>query len=58
VQQPYEWGAQGAKLIADYLKGDKSGVPADGIKIIPGLTLTKDNVDQFQADFQKKLAGG
>ena len=58
VQQPYEWGAQGAKMIADYLKGDKSGVPADGIKIIPGLTLTKDNVDQFQADFQKKLAGG
>jgi ribose transport system substrate-binding protein len=57
VQQPYEWGAQGAKLIAAYLNGDKSGVPADGIKIIPGLTLTKDNVKQFQEDFQKKLAG-
>ena len=24
---------------------------------IPGLTLTKDTVKQFQADFQKKLAG-
>jgi len=58
VQQPYEWGAQGVELIADYLKGDKSGVPADGIKIIPGLTLTKDTVKQFQVDFQKKLAGG
>lgn len=58
VQQPYEWGAQGAKLIANYLKGDKSGIPADGIVIIPGLTITKDNVDSFQADFQKKLAGG
>jgi ribose transport system substrate-binding protein len=58
VQQPYEWGAQGAKLIADYLNGEKSGVPADGIKIIPGLTLTKDNVKQFQEDFQKKLSGG
>jgi ribose transport system substrate-binding protein len=57
VQQPYEWGAQGAKLIAAYLNGDKSGIPADGIKIIPGLTLTKDNVKQFQEDFQKKLAG-
>jgi ribose transport system substrate-binding protein len=58
VQQPYEWGAQGAKLIAAYLNGDKSGVPADGIMIIPGLTLTKDNVKQFQEDFQKKLSGG
>ncbi|HWA20584.1 MAG TPA: sugar-binding protein [Devosia sp.] len=58
VQQPYEWGYQGAHLIADYLKGDKSKIPADGIIIIPGLTITKDNVDAFQADFQKKLAGG
>jgi len=58
VQQPYEWGYQGSKLIAAYLKGDKSGIPADGIIIIPGLTITKDNVDSFQADFQKKLAGG
>jgi len=58
VQQPYEWGIQGAKLIAAYLKGDKSGIPADGIDIIPGLTLTKDNVAKFQEDFKKKLAGG
>jgi ribose transport system substrate-binding protein len=57
VQQPYEWGAQGAKLIAAYLKGDKSGVPEDGIMIIEGLTLTQDNVEAFQADFQAKLAG-
>jgi ribose transport system substrate-binding protein len=56
VQQPYEWGYQGSKLIANYLKGDKSGVPADGIIIIPGLSITKDNVDQFQADLQAKLA--
>jgi len=58
VQQPYEWGYQGSKLIAAYLKGDKSGIPADGIIIIPGLTITSENVDAFQADFQKKLAGG
>ena len=48
--------AKGA--VADYLKGDKSKIPADGVMIIPGLTLTKDNVKQFQEDFQKKLAGG
>ena len=56
VQQPYEWGYQGSKLIAGYLAGDKSGVPADGIIIIPGLTITTDNVDQFQSDLQAKLS--
>jgi ribose transport system substrate-binding protein len=58
VQNPYEWGIATAKLIAAYLKGDKSGVPADGIMVIPGVSLTKDNVEQFQVDFQKKLNGG
>lgn len=56
VQQPYEWGYQGSKLIAGYLGGDKSGVPADGIIIIPGLTITSENVDQFQSDLQAKLS--
>ena len=27
VQQPYEWGYQGMKLMAKYLEGDKSGIP-------------------------------
>jgi len=58
VQNPYEWGIQSAHLIADYLNGDKSKIPADGVMIIPGVTLTKDNVKQFQEDFKKKLAGG
>ena len=56
VQQPYEWGYQGSKLMANYLKGDKSGIPADGIIIIPGLSITTENVDAFQADLQAKLA--
>jgi ribose transport system substrate-binding protein len=58
VQQPYEWGYQGAHLIAKYLNGDKADIPADGIIIIPGLTLTQDNVKQFEEDFKKKLSGG
>ncbi len=28
VQQPFEWGYQGMKLMAKYLEGDKSVVPA------------------------------
>ena len=55
VQQPFEWGYQGMKLLAKFVSGDKSGIPADGIIIIPGIVITKDNVDQFQADFQAKL---
>jgi ribose transport system substrate-binding protein len=58
VQNPYDWGAKGAHLIAAYLNGDKSGIPADGVIIIPGLTLTQDNVKAFEEDFKKKLAGG
>ena len=57
VQQPFEWGYQGSKLIASYLAGDKSGVPADGIIIIPGIQVTPENVAQFQADLEAKLAG-
>jgi len=55
VQQPFEWGYQGMKLLAAVVNGDKSGLPANGIMIIPGIVITKDNVDQFQADFQAKL---
>ncbi len=55
VQQPFEWGYMGMKLLAAFVGGDKSGIPADGIIIIPGIVITKDNVDQFQADFEAKL---
>jgi ribose transport system substrate-binding protein len=57
VQQPFEWGYAGSKLIADYLAGKKDGIPGDGIIIIPGLQVTPENVAQFQADLQEKLAG-
>jgi ribose transport system substrate-binding protein len=57
VQQPFEWGYQGSKLIANHLAGDSSGIPADGVIIIPGLKVTQENVAEFQADLQAKLAG-
>lgn len=55
VQQPYEWGYQGMKLLASYVKGDKSKIPDNRLIIVPGIVVTKANVDQFQADFQAKL---
>src|SRR6185369_17277241 len=47
VQQPFEWGYQGMKLMAKYLEGDKSGIPANGVIIVPGKVIDKSNVDDF-----------
>jgi ribose transport system substrate-binding protein len=55
VQQPFEWGYQGMKLMAKYLEGDKSGVPANGVIIVPGKVIEKSNVDQFMADMKQML---
>ena len=49
VQQPYEWGYQGMKLMAKYLEGDKSMIPADQLIIVPTGVLDKSNVDAFLA---------
>jgi ribose transport system substrate-binding protein len=57
VQQPFEWGYQGMKLMAAYLNGDKSGVPADGLIIIPTKVIDKSNVDQFSADLKAMIGG-
>ena len=57
VQQPFEWGYQGMKLMAAYLNGDKSGVPADGLIIVPTKVIDKSNVDQFSADLKAMIGG-
>jgi ribose transport system substrate-binding protein len=53
VQQPFEFGYQSVKLMAQLAKGDKSGLPKDGILYIPHIVITKDNVEEFH----KKLNG-
>jgi ribose transport system substrate-binding protein len=55
VQQPFEWGYQGMKLMARYLEGDKSGIPADGLIIVPTKVIDKSNVDQFEADLKAAI---
>ncbi len=57
VQQPFEWGYQGMLLMAKYLEGDKSGIPADKLIIVPTAVINKDNVDAFSADLKAKIAG-
>ena len=53
VQQPYQWAYQGMKLMAAYVKGDKSGIPADKLIIVPTKIVTKANVDTYEAGLKK-----
>ena len=57
VQNPYEWGYQGMKLMAQYLEGDKSGIPADGLIIVPGQVIDQSNVDAFESELKARIAG-
>jgi ribose transport system substrate-binding protein len=47
VQQPYEFGYQSIKLLADIVNGDKSKIPPNKLIIVPTLIIKKDNVAEF-----------
>jgi ribose transport system substrate-binding protein len=55
VQNPYEWGYQGMKLMAKYLEGDKSGIPEGGLIIVPGQVIDKGNVDAFETELKARV---
>lgn len=57
VQQPYEWGYQGMKLMAKYLEGDKSVVPENKLIIVPTKIIDKANVDDFETELKARIAG-
>lgn len=48
VQQPFEFGYQAIKLMAQALSGDKSGIPESKQVIVPTLIIKKDTVEEFQ----------
>jgi ribose transport system substrate-binding protein len=52
VQQPFEWAYQGMKMMAAYLKGDKSSIPANKLLIIPTVVIGKDDVDAYAANLK------
>jgi len=56
VQQPFEWAYQGMKLMAAYVKGDKSGIPESKLIIVPTKIIGKDDVDAYAANL-KVMAG-
>jgi ribose transport system substrate-binding protein len=52
VQQPYEFGYQAIKLMAQALKGDKSFIPANKQIIVPTLVVNKSNVEEFKVKLE------
>jgi ribose transport system substrate-binding protein len=52
VQQPFEWAYRGFKLMAAVVKGDKSGVPANGLIIVDTKIIGKDDVDAYAANLK------
>jgi ribose transport system substrate-binding protein len=56
VQQPYEFGYQSVKLMAQVLAGDKSAIPASKQKFIETKAIKQNNVDAF-IDQINKLRG-
>jgi len=47
VQQPFEFGYQAIKLMAQAIKGDKTFIPASKQIIVPTLVVNKANVAEF-----------
>jgi ribose transport system substrate-binding protein len=55
VQQPFEWGYQGMKLMAAYLEGDQSTIPGDKLVIVPTKIIDQSNVDGFEAELKARI---
>ena len=47
VQQPFEFGYRSIELMAKYLNGDKSVIPASKQIFVPTLAVKKDGIDAF-----------
>ena len=58
VQDPYTFGYNSVKLLDQLAKGDKSGLPASKLEIVPTQEITPDNITAYEADYKKKLSGG
>ena len=57
VQDPYKFGYDSVKLLAALAKGDKSGLPANKLQIVPTQAIKKDTLAAYIADQKKKMGG-
>jgi ribose transport system substrate-binding protein len=42
-------------LMAKYLEGDQSGIPEDGLIIVPTKVIDQSNVDDFEAELKARI---
>lgn len=54
VQQPFEFGYEACKMLAQDIRGDKSVVPANKQVYIPTKVINKDNLDPFWTELKKE----
>jgi ribose transport system substrate-binding protein len=47
VQQPYEFGYQAIRMMSEYLKGNRGGVPAGKQVFVETKVIKQDNVEAF-----------
>ena len=55
VQDPYRYGYESVKMLTALKKGDASAVPQGKFMDIPARKITRENVEQFWSDKNKKL---
>jgi ribose transport system substrate-binding protein len=55
VQQPYEFGYRSMQLMAKYLDGDKSMIPASKQIFVPTIAVKKANVEEFTKQLNQRL---
>lgn len=55
VQDPFEWGYRGMKLMAANLEGKATDIPDDGLMIVPTKVVDQGNVDAFEAELKERL---
>lgn len=53
VQQPFEFGYQSVKLMAEVKGGKEDAIPADKKIIVPTKFITKDTVDEFKKNLDE-----
>jgi len=58
VQQPYEFGYRSMQLMAKYLDGDKSMIPASKQIFVPTIAVKKANVEEFTKQLNQRLGRG
>ena len=54
VQQPFEFGYQATKMLAQVLRDDKSVIPASKQVYVPTKVINKDNLDEFWTNLKKQ----